>query len=208
MMSTPEISDCAIAELIYQLGRFVQGEGFVAGLTPAQWTALRYFARANRFSRTVSAFADFHATTRGTASQTVKSLVAQGYLTRIRSNKDGRSAILNVTAKGHGALADDPFESLVRAVGDVSLAGRRHLATGLECVLDYIARERGKRPFGSCPACRHLEGEGSGRQGRATYACSLMAESLSEQELGEICVNFEPGQASAMSRARWPGSPP
>lgn len=202
MMNTPKISDHAIAELIYQLGRIVQGEGFVAGLTPAQWTALRYFARANRFSRMVSAFADFHATTRGTASQTVKSLVMRGCLTRIRSSKDGRSASLNVTAKGREALADDPFENLVRAVGDVSHGGRRHLATGLERVLGYIAREQGKRPFGSCPACRHLEGKRSGRQGQAPYACGLMAESLSEQELGEICVNFEPGQASAMSRAR------
>jgi DNA-binding MarR family transcriptional regulator len=207
MMNTPKISDRAIAELIYQLGRFAQGEGFVAGLTPAQWTALRYFARANRFSRTVSAFADFHATTRGTASQTVKSLVRHGYLTRTRSSKDGRSASLNVTAKGHGALADDPFDSLVRAVGDVSPGGRRHLATGLERVLGQVASERGKRPFGSCSACQHLEGEGSGSQGQALYSCSLMAESLSKQELGEICVNFEPSQASAMSRARWPGSP-
>lgn len=208
MTNTPKVSDRTIAELIYQLGRFVQGEGFIAGLTPAQWTALRYFARANRFSRTVSAFADFHATTRGTASQTVKSLVAQGYLTRIRSSKDGRSASLNVTAKGHGALSDDPFDSLVRAVGDVSPAGRRYLATGLECVLDHIARERGKRPFGSCPACHHLETEESGRQGQASYACGLMAEPLSEQELDEICVNFEAGNTPAMARAWRPRSPP
>jgi hypothetical protein len=31
--------------------------------------ALRFFARANSFSRTPSAFAEFQATTRGTASQ-------------------------------------------------------------------------------------------------------------------------------------------
>ncbi|MGI9449079.1 MAG: MarR family winged helix-turn-helix transcriptional regulator [Geminicoccaceae bacterium] len=204
----PQISDRAIAELIYHLGRIVQGEGFVAGLTPAHWTALRYFTRANRFSRTVSAFADFHATTRGTASQTVKSLVTQGYLTRIRSTKDGRSASLDVTAKGHGALADDPFKSLVRAVGDVPPGGRRHLATSLERVLGQVASERGRRPFGSCPACQHLEGEGSGRLRQAPYACGLMAASLSEQELGEICVNFEPGNTSVMRRARRPGSPP
>lgn len=208
MTNAPIISDRAIAELIYQLGRFVQGEGFVAGLTPAQWTALRYFARANRFSRTVSAFADFHATTRGTASQTVKSLVTQGYLTRVRSSKDGRSASLNVTAKGHEVLADDPFDSLVRAVSDVSPEGRRHLTTGLARVLDHLTRERGKRPFGTCPSCRHLETEEPGRLSEAPCACSLMAEPLSEQELDEICVNFEPGDAPAMRRAWRPGTPP
>jgi hypothetical protein len=42
------------------------------GLTANQWNALRYFAEANRFSRTVSAYAAYNATTRGTASQTIK----------------------------------------------------------------------------------------------------------------------------------------
>ena len=55
------MSERATAELIVHLGRIAQGDGFVAGLTPAQWTALRYFASANRFSRTPSAFAEFHA---------------------------------------------------------------------------------------------------------------------------------------------------
>src|ERR1700737_2503624 len=73
-----------IAELVLRLGRIASGEGLVEGLTPAQWTVLRYFARANRFSRTPSAFAAFHGTTRGTASQTIKNLEIQGYLTRMR----------------------------------------------------------------------------------------------------------------------------
>src|SRR5262249_11418773 len=67
-----KMSERAIAESIVHLGHIAQGDGFVAGRTPAQWTALRYFARANRFSRTPSAFAEFHGTTRGTASQTTK----------------------------------------------------------------------------------------------------------------------------------------
>ena len=45
------------AEMMAYVGRLAQGEGFVRGLTNAQWTALRYFYRANRYSRTVSAFA-------------------------------------------------------------------------------------------------------------------------------------------------------
>ena len=55
------MSERATAELFILLGRIAQGDGFVAGLTPAQWTAERYFAAANRFSRTPSAFAEFHA---------------------------------------------------------------------------------------------------------------------------------------------------
>ena len=55
------MSERAVAELIAHLVYIAHGDGFVAGLTPAQWAALRYFASANRFSRTPSAFAEFHA---------------------------------------------------------------------------------------------------------------------------------------------------
>src|SRR6266852_6983244 len=79
------------AELLLQAGRLVQAEGYDGELSPAQWMALRYFARANQFSRNPSAFAEFQATTRGTASQAIKALEAGGYLVRRRSKADGRS---------------------------------------------------------------------------------------------------------------------
>src|SRR5262249_27323463 len=66
------------AELLLLVGRLVQTEGYDGELSPAQWMALRYFARANTFSRTPSAFAEFQATTRGTASQAIKALEAGG----------------------------------------------------------------------------------------------------------------------------------
>src|SRR5207245_5642370 len=60
------------AELLLLVGRLVQAEGYDGELSPAQWMALRFFARANSFSRTPSAFAEFQATTRGTASQAIR----------------------------------------------------------------------------------------------------------------------------------------
>src|SRR3981081_3103946 len=78
--------------------------------------ALRFFARANSFSRTPSAFAEFQARPRGTPSQAIKALEAGGYLVRQRSEADGRSVSLRLTNKGKKALARDPFEVLVRAV--------------------------------------------------------------------------------------------
>src|ERR687887_99474 len=104
------------AELLLLVGRLVQAEGYDGELSPSQWMALRYFARANPFSRTPSAFAAFQATTRGTASQAIKALEASGYLVRQRSKADGRSASLRLTNKGNKALARDPFEVLVRPV--------------------------------------------------------------------------------------------
>ena len=88
------------AELLLLVGRLVQTEGYDGELSPAQWMALRFFARANSFSRTPSAFAEFQATTRGTASQAIKALEAGGYLVRQRSQADGRSVTLRLTNKG------------------------------------------------------------------------------------------------------------
>jgi len=70
------------AELLLLMGRLVQAECYHGELSPAQWMALRFFARANQFSRNPSAFAEFQATTRGTASQAIKVLEAGGYLVR------------------------------------------------------------------------------------------------------------------------------
>ena len=200
MSTKPDVGESGVAELIAQLGRIAHGEGFVGGLTPAQWSALRYFSRANRFSRTVSAFAEFHATTRGTASQTAKSLVNQGYLTRTRSERDGRSARLDLTEKGKAALADDPLEILAGAARALSPTARMSLESALERMVRHVAQEYGRCPFGMCPSCMHLRGDGSCVEGRPPYECGFLDEPLKNDELDQVCVNFEPGRNSAMKR--------
>jgi DNA-binding MarR family transcriptional regulator len=197
-----EMDSRVIAELLLHLGRIASsGDGLVAGLTPTQWTGLRYFARANRFSRTPSAFAAFHGTTRGTASQTIKSLDTQGYLTRMRSEADARSTRLDLTDKARAILAQDPFEALVRAADALAPGARGHFANGLQRMLGQVARERGKPPFGTCASCKHLEGDGCSREGQAPYACGLASEPLLLEELGELCIYFVPGKSTAKKHA-------
>ncbi len=183
------------------LGRLAHGEGFVCGLTVAQWTALRYFARANRFSRTVSAFANYHATTRGTASQTVKSLVSQGYLTRTRLESDGRSARFDLTEAGRVLYGNDPFEDLVRAIAELPQGLQGNLLVALERVMGHMARERQKRPFGTCPFCGHLDECVNRKDEVIEYFCRLENEPLEPSEIEQICINFEPGAGSAMKRS-------
>ncbi len=144
MSTKPDLGKSGVAELISQLGRIAHGEGFVGGLTPAQWSVLRYFSRANQFSRTVSAFAEFHGTTRGTTSQIVNSLVNRGYLIRTRSQRDGRSVRLDLTEKSKKALADDPFEILVRAARVLSPTARSSLERTLERMVRRVAQEYGR----------------------------------------------------------------
>src|SRR5215472_1546467 len=146
-------------ELLLLVGRLVQADGYEGEVSPAQWMALRFFARANSFSRTPSAFAEFQATTRGTASQAIKALEAAGYLVRQRSQADGRSVTLRLTDKGHEVIARDPFQVLVRAVG--SLDPREQTATrdALRRVLTNLAANGTHQHFGVCRECAHLSGE-------------------------------------------------
>jgi len=191
-MSRMERSARTLAELLAQVGRAAYRIGSGEDLTPAQWMALRYFSRANRFSRSVSAFAVYHATTRGTASQTVNRLVEQGYLTRTQSARDGRSVRLELTKKGRGTLLDDPLGALVRSVGGIPRRTRGDMTRRLERVLEHLARERGGCLFGTCPSCRYLEVGSSGVEGEHTKSCGLFGEPLQPEELELICVNFTP----------------
>ena len=133
------------AELLLQVGRLVQAEGYDGELSPAQWMALRFFARANAFSRTPSAFAEFQATTRGTATQAIKALEAGGYLVRQPFKTDGRSVSLQLTSKGKKALARDPFEVLVRAVDSLDPTERTAMRRALHQVLSTLATSGARR---------------------------------------------------------------
>ena len=147
------------AELLLLVGRLVQADGYDGELSPAQWMALRFFARANSFSRTPSAFAEFQATTRGTASQAIKALEAGGYLVRQRSQADGRSVTLRLTDKGREVVARDPFEVLVRAVDSLNAQEQTAMRDALHHVLTTIAASGAHQHFGVCQDCAYLGGE-------------------------------------------------
>ena len=183
------------AELLLQVGRLVQAEGYDGELTPAQWMALRYFARANQFSRNPSAFAEFQATTRGTASQAIKALEAGGYLVRQRSKADGRSVSLRLTDKGNEALARDPFEVLVRAVDSLDATERTAMRHALGHVLTSLATSGAHRRIGVCQDCRYLSGEMCCSLTSANLTapeCLLLGVPIQPEDAGLLCVHFQP----------------
>jgi len=194
MAAHSDVSARIVAELVVQLGCLTRGEGSVTNLTFAQWTALRYFSSANRFSRTVSAFAEFHGTTRGTASQTIKSLVQNGYLTRKRSKSDGRSIDLTLTGKSKKLLVEDPFELLVDAASSLSNSASHTVEYSLERMLRRMAQQQGKRHFGKCPNCKYFQDAGCYTNDKLDYRCTLVDEPLKEAETQQLCVNFLPGR--------------
>jgi len=173
------------AELLLQAGRLVQAEGYDGELSPAQWMALRYFARANPFSRNPSAFAEFQATTRGTASQAIKALEAGGYLVRQRSKADGRSVSLRLTSKGKEALGRDPFEVLVRAVESLDARERTAMHHALHQVLTTVTAIGTRRRFGVCQDCCNLTSPSSPE-------CRLLGVPIQPGDADLLCVHFQP----------------
>jgi DNA-binding MarR family transcriptional regulator len=183
------------AELLLLLGRLVQAEGYDGDLSPAQWMALRFFARANSFSRSPSAFAEFQATTRGTATQTIKALEAGGYLVRRQSQADGRSVSLHLTKRGHKALARDPFEVLVGAVDSLDAEEQTAMHDALHQVLTSVAASGAHRHFGVCRDCAHLGGETCGSSTSATWSapeCLLFGVAIEPEDADLLCVHFQP----------------
>jgi DNA-binding MarR family transcriptional regulator len=184
-MSASNHNATEVADLVLQLARAAYADCAARGLTQAQWIALRFFSRANRFSRTVSGFADFHATTRGTASQTVKSLADKGYLQRRPSERDGRSTQFDLTLLARRKLAEDPLEDVVRAIDTLTETQQSKTVAGLRTVLGELEKARTGEAIGVCRLCGHLQkDEGAGSR------CRLMRESLQSNELGELCVRY------------------
>jgi DNA-binding MarR family transcriptional regulator len=179
------------AELLVQVGRLVQAEGYDGELSPAQWMALRFFARANKFSRNPSGFAEFQATTRGTATQSIKSLEAGGYLVRQPSKEDRRSVSLRPTSKGKKALARDPFELLVRAVDALDARERTAMCRGLHQVLSTLARRGTHRRIGVCQDCTHFC-DNLPSTAPSAPECLLLGVSIQPEDVGLLCVHFQP----------------
>ena len=190
-MSEPQVTpERAVAELVEQLGHCACSEAFRGGLNPAQWAALRYVERANRFSRTVSAFARYHGTTRGTASQTIRALVGKGYLRRRPARHDQRSFHLELTDAARRVLDSDPIGEFVSAAGALPPAQCTALADGLRAMLEQVLEKRSRRPFGVCTSCEHLRAVDRPGDACAGHHCRLQDELLEEHDLDRICVDF------------------
>lgn len=179
-----------IAELLLHLPRLARSNETVDGLTSAQWTALRFFGRANRMTRTPSAFAEFHGTTRGTASQTIKALVAKDYLTRTRSPADGRSVSFDLTPAGWACLRDDPLSVVMQAIDDLPAETQAELHSAVMALTQYVAQRCEVACFGTCPSCAHFEPP---RHEETAMHCSFLETPLENEDLNKLCINFAPG---------------
>jgi DNA-binding MarR family transcriptional regulator len=182
-----------IAELLDRLGRATHALQFAHGLNPAQWEALRFLGRANRYSRSPSTLADYLGTTKGTASQTLRALEGKGYLQRCRDCVDRRGVSLELTPEGRSLLELDPMRDIEGAVAALSGPCIETLAQGLSQVLATVRNRCQQGVFGVCERCCHLVAAGEAK----TTQCGLTGDKLSQDESRQLCVNFRHSDAEA-----------
>lgn len=178
------------AHLIDRLDRLTRSGAMIEGLNPAQWEALRYLARANRFSRTPAALADYLGSTRGTVSQSLIALEQKGFVDRTQSARDKRSIDLALTRHGEAALREDPLLALARDLAAAAGTDIDDLAATLRATLKRAIARNGGKAFGICHTCRHFQRDVAASP-RATHRCALLDEPLSEADSRAICVEQE-----------------
>ena len=184
-MPSPEALEAA--HLIDRLERLARSGEQSAGLNPAQWEALRYLARANHFSRTPAALADYLASTRGTVSQTLIALEEKGYIERARSSQDRRAVDLQLTEKGWEFVRQDPLCCIEEAATGLADGCRKQVADGLELVVAALQRANGHARFGPCHGCEHLRHDPGPT---SSCRCALTGDALAPADLGKICVDY------------------
>lgn len=179
-------------DLLIQAAGSWQFDDTLNGLRDREWMALRFLARANRFSRTPSALAQFVGTTRATASQTVKRLEEKGYLQRQGSDQDKRSVILDVTPRGEKILSSDPITQLVHAIAALEI-GANNFRDVLRHILEQLDARRDRHHADTCRKCIFLTEAASNLASRKQpkYTCRFFRADLSEAEIGLLCFNFE-----------------
>jgi len=133
--SSPRVPE-EVAGLVEKLGRRLQGRANDRGLKPAQWTALRFLARAMPSERTVTAFAAFNATTVSSASQTIRLLARKGLVQIQPLPRDARVKALELTSPARRLLAGDPLLVLTQAIAEIE----PDQAAGFAAIVEALIR--------------------------------------------------------------------
>lgn len=135
LLSTNRLPSAALADLLELTSRMLHSRGYAHDLFPAQWVALRYFARARQDLRTASELARFQGLANGPVSRTVRTLVQKGLLRKAADQPKGRAELLELTATGQDLLARDPMAKLVEVLATLDGVEQTAMARGLEKVL-------------------------------------------------------------------------
>jgi DNA-binding MarR family transcriptional regulator len=193
MSGKSEGGETGAALALERLARLMRAAEHDGDLNPAQWEALRYLARANRFSNSPAALTRYLGATKGTVSQTVMALERKGYIVKAGRPGEKRSVILTLTAKGEEKLTQDPWAKLSVNIGKLGGKTRRRVVQGAGELLMAELKRGNFRSFGFCETCRFFR-TGDKRAESAANRCLLFDLPLSAAESTRLCVEHQPAK--------------
>jgi DNA-binding MarR family transcriptional regulator len=138
-LALTKISASALAERLELVARMLHARGYANDLYPAQWMALRYFARAEPQRRTASDLARFQGLANGPVSRTVRTLILKGLLAKAEVQPKGRAEALDLTPAGRKLLESDPTLELETVLVRLTEADQDATARALELVMTGVS---------------------------------------------------------------------
>jgi DNA-binding MarR family transcriptional regulator len=187
MTEAPALS-AEITDLLERLTQFQRSCQQGDGLNPAQWTALRYVARANRYSRSATALTAFLGSTKGTVSQTLNALERKRLIARRPDPRDGRAFTIELTDAGRDQLRRDPLSGLDEAVAELAPIAQQELCDHLTGLLAALQRTNDRQAFGICRTCQFFRRDDAAGETGGPHRCGLTLEPLADSDIGLICA--------------------
>jgi DNA-binding MarR family transcriptional regulator len=185
-------SDESPAQVLERLTRLVRAGEHAGDLNPAQWGALRYLARCNRFSNSPVALTRYLGATKGTISQSLIALERKGLIEKAIRPGEARSITLALTVEGERRLAEDPWNVIDTLLDEAGGKGRKKLGSVLGKMLDALTRSRGLPGFGVCASCRYFREGGAPDDVKGKHWCLQYEEPVTRTEAEKICASHDP----------------
>lgn len=155
----------------------------INGIQPVQLEALHYLSSCNRYSNTPLAVAEYLGLTKGTVSQTLSVLEANGLIEKIPDAKDRRVVRLVLTPAGEALVAEAiPPRVLALAMDELTDEASQDVVAALQRLLQAMQKANELKSFGVCASCRYHRVEADGRRW-----CGLTLEALQPSDAEKIC---------------------
>jgi DNA-binding MarR family transcriptional regulator len=187
-MPKTNVNSESITWPLERLTRLMRAGEHDGELNPAQWEALRYISRANRFSNSPGGLTRFLGSTKGTVSQTIKALERKGLIGKSQRQNERRSVCLALTEKGTALLVNDPLAAFSEIIDGLAGKTKRRLAKGLRDLLAAEITRQKQATFGVCSTCRYYREKGHESDLGGPHACMKFEAALSNADAALICV--------------------
>jgi DNA-binding MarR family transcriptional regulator len=180
-----------LLELVERLGNLMRTElrrtGSDEALQPVHLQSLIYLSKANRYSNTPQALAEYLGLTKGTVSQTLLLLDRRGLIERFEDDIDRRVVRLRLSSAGERLLYESqPALAWQNATRNISPNRIRNAVSALREALTQLQEDNEGAAFGVCHNCSWCQ-----KLSQRIYRCGRMGDRLSGPETRRICRIFE-----------------